>query len=90
MSFLTETDLACTQGFLNIAPGLEMSFDRDEFSNKSKFPNLRVNSSSVFGKCMNLILKAVQCSAQECDRCYFGNVVTVGANKATNNYVDVS
>ena len=66
-----------------------MSFDRDEFSNESKFQILRVNSSSVFGKCMNLILKAVQCSAQECDRCYFGNVVTVGANKATNNYVDV-
>ena len=64
-----------------------MSFDRDEFSNESKFPIL--NSPSVFGKCMNLILKAVQCSAQECDRWYFGNVVTVGANKATNNYVDV-
>ena len=57
-----------------------------EISNESK----RVNNSSVFGRCMNLILKAVKCSAQECDRCYFGNVVTVVANKATNyDYVDV-
>ena len=43
---------------------------------------------------MNLTLKTPMkifdmYSAQECDRCYFGNVVTVGTNKAANNQVQL-
>ena len=29
-------------------------------------------------------------NTQECDRCYFGNAVTVGTNKAANNHVHCS
>ena len=72
-----------------------MSCDQAEFFFQINAGNCDIEQVFVVRRYMNLsskkpLKKLYLYSTQECDRCYFGNVVTVGANKAANNHVHTS